>query len=120
MIENTAKNFVSNKTQIDPADVIRMLGYYQLTEDTIAISGKENLLPTGLLNRMHPAYPNHSGILAAPDFLFKDKNLYSGLNGFGEIVDILQKNEIEIGHTKERELFSRCTASWQQNMCLMP
>ena len=44
MIENTAKNFVSNKTQIDPADVISRLGYYQLNEATIAIIGEENLL----------------------------------------------------------------------------
>ena len=105
MIENTAKNFVSNKTQIYPADVIRMLDRYQLTEDTRAIIGKENLLPAGLLSRLHSAYPNHSGIMASTDFLFRDKNLYSGLKGFGEIVDILQKNGIEMGHIKERELF---------------
>jgi len=105
MTENTCQNFVSAKTQIHPADVIRMLDRYPLTDDTRSIIRKENLLPAGLLSRLHSAYPDHSGIMVTTDFLFRDKTHYSGLKGFGEIVDILQKNGIEIGHIKERELF---------------
>jgi L-lysine 2,3-aminomutase len=105
MTENTGPNFVSDKTKIHPADVIRMLDRYQLTDDTRSIIRKENLLPAGLLSRLHSAYPDHSGIMVITDFLFRYKTHYSGLKGFGEIVDILQKNGIEIGHIKERELF---------------
>ncbi|MBK7407212.1 MAG: hypothetical protein IPL49_18945 [Saprospirales bacterium] len=66
---------------------------------------KENLLPAGLLTRLHNAFPRHSGLMETGDFLFTEKNKYSGLKGLREINEILLKNGIDIGHMEERELF---------------
>lgn len=77
-------------------------GYSGEINDVIS---QENLLPEGLLRRLHSAYPQYSGLGKNEKFLFNDKIQYVGLNGFREIVEILGKNGIELGDIRERELF---------------
>lgn len=82
-----------------------MMAHFQYPDETIEIIEKENLLPEGLLKRLHNGYPQHSGIFDTSDSLFKDKHQYAGKKGFREIVAILQESGIDIGYLKEREFF---------------
>ncbi len=80
---------------------------FHYSGETKEIILKEDLLPLGLINRLHSAFPEYSGFKEQASFLFNDKKHYSGLKGFREIVTILQQHGIEIGHLEERELFIR-------------
>lgn len=93
------------KFNIQLPDVKNMMDRYNYSDDTRTIIENENLLPTGLLSRLHSSYPKHSGILESSEFLFKEKKHYAGLKGFREIVEILHNNGVDIGFIKERELF---------------
>ncbi|RXQ92247.1 hypothetical protein EO244_11905 [Ancylomarina salipaludis] len=75
------------------------------SNESSSIIEKENLLPLGLLKRLHANYPNHSAIMESRELMFKTKKHYAGLNGFREIVDVLKQHGIDIGHHLERELF---------------
>ncbi len=77
------------------------------SDETKEIIAKENLLPIGLLKRLHSSYPNASGIMDTSAKMFTEKARYSGLNGYNEIIDILEKNGINLGYADERELFIR-------------
>lgn len=98
-------NVSPKNINIQASDVKNMIARYQYSDDIIANIEKENLLPLGLLNRLHSCYPQYSGLMETSEFIFNGKKQYEGLRGFREIVDILQKNGIEIGFIKERELF---------------
>lgn len=65
----------------------------------------EELLHSGILQRLHTLYPEHSAIIRNDKQIFKGKERYAGLNGFRQIVEQLNENGINIGHTEERELF---------------
>jgi L-lysine 2,3-aminomutase len=82
-----------------------ILEQHRINEETSSIIKKENLLPLGLLNRLHANYPEYSGIKFSSGFLFTAKNRYTGLAGFREIIAILNKAGVDIGHIEERELF---------------
>lgn len=86
-------------------DVLEMMHRFHYSDETKAIIAEENLLPTGLLSRMHSVYPQHSGLREQAEFIFNDKKHYSGLEGFREIIKILGNHGIKIGHIEERELF---------------
>ncbi|MFO8029988.1 MAG: hypothetical protein R6U28_09015 [Cyclonatronaceae bacterium] len=106
----TAENQVQDiqtkgKRVVDQADIAMIMDRYHYSEDTRSIIQKENLLPAGVLTRLHSSFPQHSGILETKEFMFTGKHHYSGLKGFREIVEILESNDIDIGHIKERELF---------------
>ena len=75
--------------------------------ETQEIIVEENLLPTGLIKRLHSAYPATSGLLDTSRDMFTDKAKYKGIDGLREIDQILQSHGIEIGHMEERELFIR-------------
>lgn len=90
---------------IGPADVQTMMDRYHYTAEERGIIERENLLPTGLLSRLHAQYPQHSGLLETSPFMFTDRAHYSGLKGFRAVVEILEKNGIDIGYVRERELF---------------
>lgn len=90
---------------IQTSDVQGMMNRHRYTDDTREIIEKENLLPTTFLTRLHNCYPQHSGVLEDAEFLFTEKNHYSGIKGFREIVATLEENGIQIGFLKERELF---------------
>jgi L-lysine 2,3-aminomutase len=82
-----------------------LLNRNHFSEEIKSIINTENLLPLGLLQRLHKNYPEHSGIMDSSQLMFNDKEHYSGLKGFREIVNILNKNNVDIGHIEERELF---------------
>lgn len=86
-------------------DLISLLRQHHCSEEAIEIIVAENLLPAGLMNRLHKCYPQHSGIFRSDEMYFTDKTYYSGLHGFREIVDKLSTHGIEIGHLREREFF---------------
>jgi hypothetical protein len=87
------------------SDVERIIERYGYSPETREIIASENLLPPGLLSRLQATYPQHSGLLENRKFLFNDREHYSGLEGFREVVRILKENGIELGHIPERELF---------------
>ena len=93
------------KDSSEKVDVQLMMDRHQYNDETKNIIEKENLLPYTLLQRLHTCYPQHSGIKEEAEFIFTEKNHYSGKGGFREILGILEKNNIQIGHYKERELF---------------
>ncbi len=82
-----------------------LMDRYLYTDDIRSNIISENLLPKGVLARLDAAYPQYSGIQESREFMFTGKHHYSGLKGFREIVAILEKNGIDIGHIAERELF---------------
>ncbi len=89
-----------------PANYVEeMMHRFHYDADTVSIIEKEDLLPGGLLERLHMAYPQHSGLKEEAEFLFNDKKQYYGLKGFREIVKVLNDHGIQIGHLEERELF---------------
>jgi lysine 2,3-aminomutase len=90
---------------LSQADVQRMLDRYDYPEETRAIIADEHLLPLGLLSRLQAAYPQYSGLLEEKPFLFTEREQYSGLEGFREVVAILERSGVRIGDVPERELF---------------
>lgn len=83
----------------------KLMDRNQFSEETKTIIEQENLLPAGLLNRLHNNYTHYSGIMDESELMFTTKKHYSGLRGFREIVGTLNENGIDIGHIEERELF---------------
>ena len=95
----------ATKSALQPRDLELLMDRYHYTQEIREIIQKENLLPLGLLSRLHNSFPQHSGIKEMDEFLFNDKKHYIGVNGFREIIGILKEHGIDIGHQKERELF---------------
>ncbi len=86
-------------------DVEGLMSRFHYTDETKEIIRNENLLPTGVLGRLHKTFPQHSGLKEKEEFHFNDKKQYVGIDGFREITAILDANGIHIGHYEERELF---------------
>jgi lysine 2,3-aminomutase len=82
-----------------------LLDRNQFTDEIKTIISDENLLPVGLLNRLHNSFKEHSGIMDESKLMFTDKEHFSGLKGFRDIIATLNANGIDIGHIEERELF---------------
>jgi lysine 2,3-aminomutase len=89
----------------DNADLEHIMDRFHYTDETKQIIKQEELLPLGVLHRLHSAFLNYSGIKEEAEFLFNEKKNYSGLKGFREIVDVLAKHGIVVKHLEERELF---------------
>jgi lysine 2,3-aminomutase len=96
---------INGRRIVGKADIAMIMDRYHYSDDTRSVIDKENLLPAGVLSRLHSTFPQHSGILDTREFMFTGKKHYSGKKGFREIVAILEQNGIDIGHIKERELF---------------
>ncbi|MDX2175562.1 MAG: hypothetical protein SF028_03725 [Candidatus Sumerlaeia bacterium] len=92
---------------LSETDVASLIDRYGYSAETRRIIAEENLLPRGVLSRLHAAYPRLSGFAGTRPFLFKDRAQYAGLDGFRAVVAILAANGIHIGHLEERELFIR-------------
>jgi L-lysine 2,3-aminomutase len=90
---------------VGPADVQAMIDRYQFPEDVRRNVERENLLPVGLLSRLHACYPQHSGLLETKPFLFKVGTNYTGLDGFRRVCEILKENGVELSNIKEREFY---------------
>jgi L-lysine 2,3-aminomutase len=95
----------SERVQIQPSDIKTLMDRFSYSQDIVKNIENENLIPGGLLSRLHNAFPHRSGILETKSFMFKDKAHYAGLKGFREIIAILKENGVDIGFTVERELF---------------
>ncbi len=83
----------------------QIMDRYHYADDVRENILREELLPKGLLSRLHSCYPEYSGIMESRPFMFTGKERYSGLGGFREIVKTLESNGINIGYITERELF---------------
>ncbi|MFW5721056.1 MAG: hypothetical protein ACOCWW_01570 [Bacteroidota bacterium] len=96
------KEKVKNLPSVD-----EILKQHKYADEIISNIKNENLLPYGLLNRLHTNYPMYSGILHDSKVIFGPgtKARYAGLKGFREIVSILNENGVDIGYIRERELF---------------
>jgi L-lysine 2,3-aminomutase len=88
------------------ADCQHMLDRYGYDAESRQIIASENLLPPALLSRLQATYPHLSGLKETRPFLFRDREVYSGLEGLREVTAILEKQGIQLGHTIERELFT--------------
>lgn len=104
-MEQEAITETKKKLIFDQHDIEEMMHRFHYDGDTKSIIRDENLLPAGVLHRLHTAFAMHSGLKEEADFLFNEKKHYTGLKGFREIVDVLSKHGIEIDHIEERELF---------------
>ena len=94
-----------NEIAFGPAYIEELMQRFHYSDETKAIIRNENLLPAGVLKRLHTAFPQHSGFGENEKFHFEDKKQYVGVEGFREINAILESNGIHIGHLVERELF---------------
>ncbi|MCB9915987.1 MAG: hypothetical protein H6828_12730, partial [Planctomycetes bacterium] len=66
---------------------------------------EERLLPQGLVDRLHRAFPAVSGLALEGAPMFVGKEHYSGLTGFREVCAVLAEHGIELSDLDERELF---------------
>ncbi len=98
-------NTIKNERKIKREDIAKLLSRYQFDDEIIQTVNDENLLPTTLLQRLYDNFPQHAKFLRTDKQLFTEKNNYAGLKGFREIIAILNKNGIDIGHIKDREFF---------------
>ncbi|WP_428633827.1 hypothetical protein [Sedimenticola sp.] len=88
--------------QIDIESVLKSGGY---PEEAPKIALEEQLLPSGLVNRLHSLYPQYSILDRTTKPLFTERENYTGLRGFRTVLSTLKRNGIDIGHVDERELF---------------
>lgn len=95
----------SGINDVTALDIEQMQSIYDYSDETRQIIKDENLLPIGLLSRLHASYPQHSGLMDKEAHMFDEKDQYTGLSGFRKVVEILQANNIDIGAIEERELF---------------
>ena len=88
------------------ADFSKQFEHHGIEESSIQIIEKENLLPLSLVNKIHQTFPHISIIKEESKPMFTTaKNRYTGIDGFREIVAVLNENGIDIGYIEERELF---------------
>jgi lysine 2,3-aminomutase len=90
---------------IRSADIEQMMNRQRYSDETRQIIKQENLLPTGLLSRLHARYPEHSGLLDTEEHMFCERESYTGLSGFRKVVEILESNDIHLQDIPARELF---------------
>lgn len=90
---------------ITAADVEAMMERHGYAEEVRDIIRTERLLPIGVVNRLQALYPRHSGFVRTGKMLFEGRDHYTGLKGFRAVIEVLNRNGIDIGHIPERELF---------------
>lgn len=90
---------------ITPADIDAQLERFGYPQETRAIIRAENLLPTGLLSRLHLCYPQYSAFKETAAFIFPNGMYYEGLEGFRRVVGMLKQHGVELDQLVERELF---------------
>ncbi len=93
------------KTCLGQLNITEMILRYRLSGQVKEIIQNENLLPDGVINRLHRSYEKYSAFNEKDDFLFTGKGSYSGLEGFREVCTILSGNGIELNYIKEREFY---------------
>lgn len=98
-------NLTKSVSKYDWTDVFEMMHGYNYSEETVNNIVSENLLPIGLLKRLHFCYPEYSGFFRENEPIFQGKTYYTGLKGFREILAILEKEGVVLEDVKEREFF---------------
>lgn len=93
------------KREIEHSDISNMLVAYDFEQESIQTIQNEDLLPLGLINRLHKCFPQYSGFLKSEEAMFKGKIHYTGLTGFREITEQLANRGVEIHNVEEREFF---------------
>ncbi len=93
-----------DKARLIEVDVEEVEHKGKYVEESLEIASKENLLPSGLIKRLHALYPQYSSLKRRSKSMFSRAN-YTGLKGFRTVCETLSKNGIELGHIAERELF---------------
>ncbi len=88
-----------------PIDVHHHLRGRAYRPESIRTINEEQLLPEGLVARLHALYPQHSGLRPTAAPLFIDQENFSGIRGFRQMCAVLEENGIDIGFQEERELF---------------
>ncbi|WP_421920258.1 hypothetical protein [Marinifilum sp.] len=90
----------------DKIDFSRQFAHHGIDENAAQNIERENLLPASLINKLHHNFPQYSILKeeSAPMFT-SNKNRYTGIEGFREIITVLNQNGIDIGYIEERELF---------------
>ena len=96
---------MSSNQRVTPAGVDAMMDRYGYPAETRQIIAEERLLPTGLLSRLHASYPRHSGLLEEQQRWFTETDHYQGLDGFRQVVAILEGHGVHLWGLTERELF---------------
>src|SRR6056297_2150376 len=92
-------------TAFTDADIAAMMDRHAYPQEVRETIRRENLLPAGLLGRVHALYPEHSGLRRSGEALFTEERQFSGLDGFRAVVAVLERHGVFIGHIAERELF---------------
>lgn len=105
MIQTNTPTTTNNRVHIKSEDIVTLMARYNYPQEISNTINTEELLAPGLLARLQNAYPQHSAIMEESDFMFTDKNQYSGIKGLREIDAILQSHGINMGYMEERELF---------------
>lgn len=80
---------------------------YAYPPEVRAVIDGESLLPAGLLERLHAQAPDHSCLARTTPFLFHDRDHYAGREGLRDVMAVLEAHGIDLGHRRERELFTR-------------
>lgn len=92
-------------TTFTPDETEALMEHHGYPEEVRETIRRENLLPGGLLGRLHAVYTEHSGLRRTGTPLFTDERQYSGLAGFRSVLRVLEDHGITIGHVADRELF---------------
>ena len=98
-------NSQENKKYGNHLSINKLVARYNFSTETIETIEKEDLLPPGLIKRLHTNYAKYSGFFNSDDAIFTEKIYYSGLKGFREIIAKLKVHGIKIDHIKDREFF---------------
>jgi len=101
----THETRVSVDRRARPVDLPALLDRYQYPEAVRQIIADEQLLPIELLNRLQALYPAESGLTESEPLFFEPGRRYAGVSGFREVVAVLARHGVELGHLAERELF---------------
>ncbi len=102
-----SKNNTSHDSHlvIGETNLNALMERYHYSSEIRQTLGNENLLPIGLLSRLHASFPQYSGLLETKEFLFNDRDNYTGLKGFHRVINTLEQNGIKLDHMQDRELF---------------
>jgi lysine 2,3-aminomutase len=90
---------------LTPAALETTMARYSYSPKTRRIITTGNLLPLGLLDRLHATYPQHSALAREGEVFFPEPASYSGLEGFRRLAKRLAEHGISLGDLTERELF---------------
>ena len=92
-------------TEMELSEIQKMMERYDFSSETIHNIEEESLIPSGIVKRLHENYPQYSGFFKPGGAIFNGKSQYVGLKGFREIIEILKKQGVNMGHIKDREFF---------------